>query len=186
VIPAIVVAAVVIVGLLYVMLTYNGLVGKRNQVRNAWSQIDVQLKRRHDLVPNLVNSVKGYLTHEREVLEQVTAARSQAIAAGGNVADRAAAENALSAGLRSLFAVAEAYPQLRANENMLALQEELSSTENRIAFARQFYNDAVMGYNTATERFPANMVAGPFGFGQATLFELAEPAAERAVPVVQF
>jgi LemA protein len=182
----IVIVAVVVVLGLYVVLTYNGLIGKRNRVSNAWSQIDVQLKRRHDLVPNLVNSVKGYLAHEREVLDRVTTARSQAIAAGGNVAQRAQAENQLTTGLRSLFAVAEAYPQLRANENMLALQEELASTENRIAFARQFYNDAVLEYNTSRETFPANMVAGPFGFQQATLFELADPVAERTAPVVQF
>jgi LemA protein len=175
---------VVVVVLLYIISVYNMLVAKRNQVRNGWSQIDVQLKRRHDLVPNLVNAVKGYLDHERQVLEEVTRARAAAMAAGG-VADRAEAENALTQALRSLFAVAEAYPNLRANENMLALQEELSSTENRVAYARQFYNDSVQEYNTARESFPPNLVAGLLGFAPAELFALQDPA-ERAVPQVQF
>src|SRR5205823_5495886 len=132
------VVAAVVVGTIAI---YNGLVGKRNQVRNAWSQIDVQLKRRHDLIPNLVNTARGYMQHEREVLENVTRARTAAMEAGGNVAERAASENALTQTLRSLFAVTEAYPDLKADANMRALQEELTSTENRIAFARQFYND---------------------------------------------
>jgi LemA protein len=176
--------AVVIV--LFLILTYNRLVGRRNQVRNAWGQIDVQLNRRHDLIPNLVNAVRGYMQHERGVLERVTEARSQAIAAGANVEQRSAAENQLTQALRSVFAVAENYPQLRASENMLALQEELSSTENRIAFARQFYNDSVMEYNTARETFPAILVAGPLGFRHEPLFTLDVAAAERAVPQVQF
>jgi LemA protein len=175
---------VAVVVLLYLVSVYNMLVAKRNQVRNGWSQIDVQLKRRHDLIPNLVNAVKGYLDHERRVLEEVTRARAVAMAAGG-VADRAEAENALTQALRSLFAVAEAYPNLRANENMLALQEELSSTENRVAYARQFYNDSVQEYNTARESFPPNLVAGLLGFAPAELFALQDPA-ERAVPQVQF
>src|SRR5713226_2643767 len=169
----------------YAVETYNGLVAKRNRVRNAWSQIDVQLKRRHDLIPNVVNTVKGYLQHERQVLENVTRARQQAIAAGSDVATRATAENALTQAMRSLFAVAEAYPDLKANQNMLALQEELSSTENKVAFARQFYNDSVLQYNTAREVFPANLFADTFGFAPEPLFAL-EDAAERAVPQVQF
>jgi LemA protein len=174
--------AVVIV--LYVIVVYNGLVAKRNQVRNGWSQIDVQLKRRHDLIPNLVTAVQGYLQHERAILENVSRARQQAIAAGG-VAERAQAENTLTQTLRSLLAVAEAYPVLRASENMRAFQEELSSTENRVGFARQFYNDSVAEYNTARERFPATLVARPLGFAPAELFELQDQA-ERATPQVRF
>src|SRR5207245_1698956 len=155
---------VVVLLVVYLIATYNGLVGKRNQVRNAWSQIDVQLKRRHDLIPNLVNTARGYLQHEREVLEDVTRARQQAINAGGNLPERAASENQLTQAMRSLFAVAEAYPELKANTTMLGLQEELSSTENRIAFARQFYNDSVQDYDTALESFPTNLFARQFGF----------------------
>jgi LemA protein len=179
----ILIAAIVLV-LLWMIAAYNGLVGKRNRVRNAWAQIDVQLKRRHDLIPNLVNTVKGYMQHERQVLEEVTEARQRAIAAGGNVPARAAAEGDLTRAVGSLFAVAEAYPQLRADRNALALQEELSSTENKIAFARQFYNDSVMEMNTARESFPASLVANAFGFQPAASFEIADPA-ERAVPQVQ-
>jgi LemA protein len=177
--------AVVVLLAVYVVSLYNGLVGKRNRVRNAWSQIDVQLKRRHDLIPNLVNTVKGYLEHERGVLERVTQARADAVAAGDNVAARAPAENALTQAVRSIFAVAESYPALRANENMVALQEELSSTENRVAFARQHYNDAVLDCNNAVQTVPSNLVAGPFGFRPETLFELDDPV-ERSVPQVQF
>ena len=167
------------------VLIYNGLVGLRSRVQNAWSQIDVQLKRRHDLVPNLVNAVKGIMAHEREVLDRVTQARASDIAAGDDVAARARAENALTGAMRSLFAVAEAYPALRSNENMLMLQEELSSTENRIAFARQHYNDAVMEYNTAQQQFPAVLVAASLGFRPADPFALDDPA-ERAAPTVSF
>ena len=167
------------------VLIYNGLVGLRSRVQNAWSQIDVQLKRRHDLVPNLVNAVKGIMAHEREVLDRVTQARASAIAAGSDVAARAAAENALTGAMRSLFAVAEAYPALRSNENMLMLQEELSSTENRIAFARQHYNDSVMEYNTAQQQFPAVLFAASLGFRTADPFALDDPA-ERAAPTVSF
>ena len=183
--PLIIIAVVVVLLLLFLLLTYNGLIGKRNQVNNAWSQIDVQLKRRHDLVPNLVNAVKGYMTHEQSVIDSVTQARQAAISAGGNVEQRAQAENQLTAGLRQLFAVAEAYPVLRASENMMALQEELSSTENRIAFARQFYNDSATTYNTARQTLPAALFAGMLGFKDATLFTL-DDVAERAVPQVQF
>jgi LemA protein len=176
---------VVVLIVLYVTGVYNGLVSKRNRVRNAWAQIDVQLKRRHDLVPNLVESVKGYMAHERGIMEEVTQARERAITAGNNVAVRAEAENALTSALRSLFAVSEAYPDLKANQNMLALQEELASTENRVGYSRQAYNDAVMEYNTARETVPASFFAGPFGFGPEELFAITDDT-ERAVPRVQF
>jgi LemA protein len=176
---------VVVVIVLYVVGIYNGLVGKRNRVRNAWAQIDVQLKRRHDLVPNLVESVKAYMGHERAIMEDVTQARERAITAGDNVVQRAEAENALTSALRSLFAVSEAYPDLKANQNMLSLQEELASTENRVGFSRQAYNDAVMEYNTARETVPASLFAGGFGFGPETLFKITDEA-ERAVPRVSF
>ena len=169
----------------YVVATFNRLVSKRNRVKNAWAQIDVQLKRRHDLIPNLVNTVKGYLQHEREVLENVTRARQQAIVAGNDVTARAEAENMLTQAMRSLFAVAEAYPELRSSQNMLAFQEELSSTENKIAFARQFYNDAVMEYNTACEAFPGNVFANAFRFTPESLFAI-DDARERTVSQVQF
>ena len=176
----------IVVGLaVYAITIFNGLVAKRNQVKNGWAQIDVQLKRRHDLIPNLVNAVKGYLQHERDVLENVTRARQQAIAAGSDVTARAVAENMLTQAMRSLFAVAEAYPELKSNQNMLVLQEELSSTENKVAFARQFYNDSVMDYNTACESFPGNFFAGTFNFTPESAFAL-EDAAERAVPQVRF
>lgn len=183
---AIVIGVIILAVAILMIVVYNGLVGKRNQVRNAWGQIDVQLHRRHDLIPNLVNAVKGYMAHEQGILERVTQARSQAIAAGANVQQRAEAENQLTGAIRSLFAVAEGYPQLRASENMLALQEELSSTENRIAFARQHYNDSVMEYNTARETVPAVFVAGMLGFSQEPLFTLDPAAPERAVPQVAF
>lgn len=180
-----IVIGVLVVAALYLVSVYNGLIARRNRVKNAWAQIDVQLKRRHDLIPNLVNAVKGYLQHEQGIVERVTDARRAAVAAGSDVAARGAAEGALTQAVRSLFAVAEAYPALRANENMLALQEELGSTENRVAFARQHYNDAVLEYNTARETFPSNLVAGPFGFAPEALFA-TESETERAVPVVQF
>jgi LemA protein len=180
-----VVVAIIVVIALYVVGVYNGLVGKRNRVRNAWAQIDVQLKRRHDLIPNLVEAVKGYMSHERGVMESVTSARERAITAGNNVAQRAEAENALTSALRSLFAVSEAYPDLKANQNMLAFQEELSSTENRVGFSRQAYNDAVMEYNTARETLPASLFAASLGFTAEPLFTLSDEA-ERAVPTVQF
>ena len=170
--------------LVFLIATYNALVVKRNQAHNAWAQIDVQLKRRHDLIPNLVNTVKGYLTHEREVLERVTNARAAAIAAGNDVPARAEAENGLTRALRSVFAVAESYPDLKGSRNVLALQEELGSTENRIAFARQFYNDAIMSFNTRVQTFPTNLIAGLLGFQSLPLFDLDEPA-ERGVPEVR-
>jgi LemA protein len=180
-----VIVVVAVVAIAVAVMIYNGLVGQRNRVQNAWSQIDVQLKRRHDLVPNLVNAVKGVMAHEREILERVTRARAGAIAAGNNVAARAEAENALMAATRSLFAVAESYPTLQSNQNVLALQEELASTENRVAFARQHYNDAVMEYNTAQQTFPAALFASSLGFRPAEPFGLDDPA-ERAVPTVSF
>lgn len=164
---------------------YNGLVRLRNHLRNAWSQIDVQLKRRHDLIPNLVETVKGYAAHERETLQAVTQARQQAIHVGDSVLEKARAENMLSQTLRSLFAVSESYPDLKANRNFLALQEELTSTENKISFARQYYNDSAMRYNNMTEVFPSNLIAGSFGFERAEFFEV-DTDAERAVPQVSF
>jgi len=176
-----------ILGLLAVFLVglYNGLVRARNEVKNAWSQIDVQLKRRHDLIPNLVETVKGYAGHERGTLEAVVKARQQAIAASGNVAEAVKAENALSQTLRSLFAVAEAYPDLKANQNFLALQEELASTENKIGFARQYYNDSAMRFKNRIEVFPSNIFANAFGFAPEPFFQV-ETEAEKQVPQVKF
>ena len=170
---------------LAVVALYNGLVLLRNQVRNAWQQIGVQLKRRHDLIPNLVEVVKDYMGYEQETLEKVIRARNQAIQATG-VQGTAAAEGALTGALRSLFAVVEAYPQLKANENMLAIQEELTSTENRIAFARQGYNDSVMEYNIRRETFPANLIANVFAFTQAEQLQSTESPEERKTPRVSF
>jgi LemA protein len=174
---------VVIVALIGVVL-YNGLVTARQRVKNGWSQIDVQLKRRHDLIPNLVETVKGYAGHEKSTLEEVVKARSQAVSAQG-VGAQAKAEGELSAALGRLMVVVEQYPDLKANQNFLALQEELSSTENRIAFARQFYNDSVMNYNTRIGTVPANLIANSFGFTQEPFFEI-EDKAERAAPQVKF
>lgn len=162
---------------------YNGLVRSRNQVKNAWSQVDVQLNRRHDLIPNLVETVKGYVTHERETLEAVVRARQQAVQVSGDLTDKAQAENQLSQTLRSLFAVAEAYPDLKANTNFLALQEELASTENKISFARQFYNDAVLNLNNKVEMFPTNIFAGMFGFTKEKFFEVETAEARQPVKV---
>ena len=178
-IVALVVLGVVIVG--WGILTYNSLVGKKVETENAWSQIDVQLKRRHDLIPNLVESVRGYLQHEREVLQRVTEARTRAVAASG-AASAGAAEAELSQALGRLAVVMEAYPELKANQNVLALQEELTTTENRIGFARQLHNDLVAQYNTKQEVFPGNLVAGLFQFTRAEYYQ-AE-AGERAVPKV--
>ncbi|TET37565.1 MAG: LemA family protein [Planctomycetota bacterium] len=184
VIVCIVVGAIVFLILIVVAALYNGLVRKRNVVRNGWSQIDVQLKRRHDLIPNLVETCKGYMKHEKEVLENVTKARGAAIGAQGPAA-QGQAENMLTGALKSLFAVVENYPELKANENMLKFQEELTSTENKISYARQHYNDASMVLNNAIEMFPSNMVAGMFGFKPAEFFEIESPA-EKEVPKVQF
>ena len=183
IITLIVVGVLVLAGI----AVYNGLVNKKVETENAWSQIDVQLKRRHDLIPNLVETVKGYATHEKETLEKVVQARNQAVSAQG-VAGHAQAENQLTGALRSLFAVAEAYPDLKANQNFSALQEELTATENRIGFARQHYNDVVGQYNTALQRFPGNVVGNLFGFRQVEFFQLdaAEAAAVRQAPQVKF
>jgi LemA protein len=163
---------------------FNSLVVLKKRCGSAWAQIDVQLKRRYDLIPNLVEAVKGYLTHEREVLENVTKARQQAIDASG-VKAQGQAENVLTGALRQLFAVAENYPNLKANENMLALQEELSSTENKISFARQHYNDVVLDYNTRIAQVPANIFASLFNFKAREFFEI-EDEAEKKAPKVSF
>lgn len=184
--------ALVIIGVLLFLIIvsfigiYNKLVRDRNRVDNAWHQIDVQLKRRYDLIPNLVETVKGYASHEKEVFERVTQARTMGINAQ-TVGEQAQAENMITQALKNLFAVAEAYPDLKANQNFLMLQEELSGTESKIAFARQFYNDSVMSYDTNRQRFPANIVAGMFSntFKPREYFEI-EVAAEREAPKVQF
>ncbi|MBI4846728.1 MAG: LemA family protein [Candidatus Omnitrophica bacterium] len=185
----IIIAVFVIAGICIVMLIsiYNSLVSLRNRVKNGWAQIDVQLKRRYDLIPNLVEVVKGYMKHERETLEKVVQARQQAIniSGKGNVAEQAKAENFLSQTLKSLFAVSERYPDLKANQNMLQLQEELTSTENKIAFARQYYNDEVMRYNTKIEIFPDSIIASMFNFTKEEMFEL-EDSAQREAPKVEF
>ena len=171
--------------LLFFIVAYNRLITLRNRVKNAWSQISVQLKRRYDLIPNLVETAKGYIKHERETLEAVTKARQMAIDTKGSAAEQAKAENYLTQTLRSLFAVVENYPDLKANQNMLALQEELTSTENKISFARQFFNDNVMQYNITTQRFPSNIIAGIFSFKTEEFFEV-ESAEERQAPKVKF
>lgn len=183
-IAVLILAAVVVVLFLWAVGAYNGLVGLRNQVKNAWSQIDVQLKRRHDLIPNLVETAKGYMKHERDTLENITKARNLAAQASGAGA-AGKAEGALGEALSKFFLVVENYPDLKANQNFLALQEELSSTENKVSFARQFYNDSVMKYNTGLESFPANIIAGMFRFEKSEFFEI-QVAAEREVPKVQF
>ena len=170
---------------LWLVGIFNGLVQLRNRVKNAWSQIDVQLKRRHDLIPNLVETCKGYMTHERETLEGITKARNLAAQSSGGVADQANAENQLTQALSNFYVVVENYPDLKANTNFLQVQEELTSTENKIGFARQFYNDETMKFNTKIEMFPSNIVAGMFNFKQAEFFEIEE-AAEREVPKVSF
>lgn len=175
------VAAVLV---LWFVSVYNGLVRLRNQVDNAWAQIDVQLKRRHDLIPNLINTVKGYMSHERDTLEAIVKARTAAMAATGP-AQAGPAEAQLTGALRGLMVNVERYPDLKASANFLALQEELASTENKISFARQAYNDSVTVYNTRIQTIPANFIAGPAGFRPRDLFELKDEA-ERAVPEVKF
>ena len=183
----IVVIVIILLVLMWMVGIYNGLVQLRNAVKNAWAQIDVQLKRRHDLIPNLVETVKGYMQHERGTFEAVTKARNLASQAreSGNVGDTAAAEGELTRALSKLLMVVENYPELKANQNFLALQEELSSTENKISFARQFYNDSVMQFNNRTQMFPSNIIANAFNFKPAEMFELKE-AAEREAPQVKF
>lgn len=159
----------VVLLLVFVVITYNGLVRRRNQVDNAWGQVDVQLTRRYELIPNLVETVKGYARHEQSTLEQVTRARAQALSAQGP-AEQAAADNALTGALKSLFAVSEAYPDLKASDNFRELQEELANTEDRTAYARQYYNDAVLSYNNAVHTIPTVFIAGPLGFRQREFF----------------
>ncbi|HEY8473625.1 MAG TPA: LemA family protein [Natronosporangium sp.] len=190
-------AALVVIAVigLWLMTAYNSLVRLRNAYKNAFAQIDVQLTRRHDLIPNLVEVAKGYMKHEREALEAVVAARSGAVnaqaQANANPGDAAAmqqlagAENMLTQTLGRLFALSEAYPDLKANQNMMQLSEELTSTENRVAFARQAFNDAVMNYNNKRESFPSSLIAGMFGFGPAALFEIEDPG-QREAPRVSF
>jgi LemA protein len=176
---------IAVVILLFIAIgLYNTLVRLKKRCDNGWAQIDVQLKRRYDLIPNLIETVKGYMAHEKSVLENVTKARQQAIDVSG-VKDQAKAENMLTSTLRTLFAVSENYPDLKANTNMLAMQEELVSTENKISFARQHYNDCVMVYNTRIETVPSNMVASLFGFNQVDFFEL-EDEVQREAPKVSF
>ena len=169
-----IVLGLLLVALLYAVYAFNRLVRTRNRVENAWSQIDVQLRRRYDLIPNLVEAVKGYAAHERELFEEVAQARAAAIGAAG-AAEQASAENAITSGLRKLLAVAENYPELKANQNFLALQEELTATESKIAYARQFYNDEVMRLNTAIQSFPSNVIANAFRFTRRPFFEIDEP-----------
>jgi LemA protein len=167
------------------VVTYNGLIGLRNRVEEGWRQIDVELKRRHDLIPNLVETVKGYAAHESSTLEAVTAARTNAVQAQqAGPAQQAQAENVLSGALRQLFALSESYPDLKANQNFLSLQEELTSTEDRIAYARQFYNDSVQKYNTKIQTFPTVIIAGMFNFSKREFFEAEQGSTE--VPKVQF
>ncbi|RJP20715.1 MAG: LemA family protein [Candidatus Abyssobacteria bacterium SURF_5] len=169
---------------LYLVFAFNRFVTLRNRIRNAWAQIDVQLKRRYDLIPNLMETVKGYAKHEKGVFEAVTEARARAIGAS-TVKDQGAAENQLSGALKSLFAVAENYPELKANQNFLMFQEELAGTEGKIAYARQFYNDNVMAYNIYRESFPSNIIANRFNFGPEDMFEI-DIAAERGPVKVKF
>lgn len=195
VIALIAVGAVGLFAVLFVVGKYNGLVALRNRFKNAWAQIDVQLKRRYDLIPNLVETTKGYLKHERGTLEAVIAARNSAFSANGKVAANpgdpeamkalSSAEGSLTGALGRLFALTEAYPDLKANTSMNQLMEELTSTENKVSFARQAYNDSVMAYNTGREVFPTNIVAGMFNFGPAELFVIEKPE-EREAPKVSF
>jgi LemA protein len=182
----IIIAAVVIILVFIIVGMYNGLVRLRNQVKNAWAQIDVQLKRRFDLIPNLMETVKGYMHHERETMEAVTKARTAAqMVQTAGAAERGPAEGALGAALGRLFAVAENYPDLKASQNFLALQEELSSTENKIAFSRQYYNDSVLRFNNKIQMFPSNVMAGMFGFKASDFFEVTVPE-QREAPKVKF
>jgi LemA protein len=177
-----IIIGIVVLAVLYAVVTFNRLVRGRQRIDAAWSQIDVQLRRRYDLIPNLVETVKGYAAHERGVFENVTQARSAAIAAK-TVGEQAQAENQITQALRQLFAVVENYPQLKANQNFLALQEELTGTEGRIAFARQFYNEQVLSYDTLIQQFPSRIIAGMGNFAPREYFETEEPAARGPVQV---
>lgn len=179
-----IVLIVVVLIVVWAVAQYNGLVRLRNLVQESWRQIDVELQRRHDLIPNLVETVKGYAKHERATLEEVTQARASAAAPGSSPAEQAQQENVLTAALGRLFAVAEAYPDLKANQNFLQLQQELTNTEDRVAAGRRFYNANVRSLNTKIETFPTNVIAGAFGFQRAEYFETTEAA--REVPGVQF
>ena len=183
-IPLFIILGIIFILVIWFVGIYNSLIKLRNQVKNAWSQIDVQLKRRHDLIPNLIETVKGYMKHERETLENITAYRSQAMSASG-VAEKAKAEGLLGGALGKLQIAVEAYPDLKANQNFLSLQEELTSTENKISYARQSYNDQVLFYNNKIQMFPSNVVAGMFTFKEEEFFEL-EDVTEKAVPKVEF
>ncbi|PQJ30333.1 LemA family protein [Rubritalea profundi] len=191
VITLLIVAALFVLALLWVMGAYNGLVKLRNRYKNAFAQIDVQLKRRYDLIPNLVETAKKYMSHERETLEAVITARNSASSARKNVSpddasnmkDLMVSEGALGASLGNLFALSESYPDLKANQNMMQLTEELTSTENKVGFSRQAYNDAVTVYNTKRETFPTNIIAGMFNFNDAILFEVSDPSEREAVKV---
>jgi len=197
-IPLIVLGALVVGGLIVIMMVigiYNNLVRARNRFKNAFAQIDVQLKRRYDLIPNLVDTAKGYMSHERETLEAVIQARNQAASAGekaaanpddaGAIRGLIGAEGALTGAMGRMFALMESYPDLKANQNMMQLSEELTSTENKVAFARQAYNDSVMTYNTTRETFPNVLIAGPFNFKEAELFEITDDT-EKEAPKVSF
>ncbi len=177
-IAVVIVVGIALLAVIWVVAKYNQLVSLRNRIQNAWSQIDVQLKRRYDLIPNLVESVKGYASHEKEVFENVTQARSAMMNVPSTPAAQADAQNQISGALKSLFAVAEAYPELKANENFKMLQEELSGTEGKIAYARQFYNDQVMSYNTIIQSFPGNVIANSFGFKEHEYFPMDDTARE--------
>lgn len=183
-IPVLILLGIIVVVVAWVVGIYNGLVGKRNQVKESWAQVDVQLKRRFDLIPNLMETVKGYMSHERETLEAVTQARA-AISGAGSMPDRIAAESGMTAALSKLMMVSEAYPDLKASANFMSLQEELSSTENKISFARQFYNETVMKMNNAVQMFPGNIIAGMFNFKEEDFFELTDEA-QREAPKVDF
>ncbi|MEO5900861.1 MAG: LemA family protein [Ilumatobacteraceae bacterium] len=183
-IALIILIVIVVLLVIYGIATYNGLIRKRNQVENAWSQIDVQLKRRIDLIPNLVETVKAYAAHEKDTLDAVVRARNAAIAAPDTPAGQSEANNQITGALRQLFALSEAYPDLKANQNFLALQEELTATEGRVAYARQFYNDSVLGYNNKIQSFPVSLIAKPPKFDKREYFEADE--ASREVPKVQF
>ena len=180
----IIVIVVIAVVVLFIISIYNSLIQLRNRVKNAWSQIDVQLKRRHDLIPNLIETVKGYMKHEREIMENITKYRSQAMEAG-SVGEKAKAEGLLSGALGQLRVQVENYPDLKANQNFLTLQEELTSTENKISFSRQSYNDQVLFYNNKIQMFPSNIIAGMFNFKQEEFFQV-EDEKEKAVPKVSF
>ncbi len=179
---ALCIVGLVLLVLVYIVLTYNRLISLRNRVENAWAQIDVQLKRRYDLIPNLVDTVKGYMKHEKTTLENITKYRAQIMT--GSVGERAKANNMLTETLKSLFAVAENYPKLQASENFKLLQEELAGTENKIAYIRTAYNDSVLAYDNALEMFPSNIIAGIFKFKPSQYFEA--PAAEKAAPKTKF